>query len=88
MAGLAANRETTLSSAVSAAYGETLSLYHSLVVRGTCNAGFLMLPTRASFLASIGETGTGTSRLTCAPLLARGIDAWCRLSVQMAPQMY
>jgi Glycolipid transfer protein (GLTP) len=57
MDNLAANAATTLSTAVSSAYAETLALYHSFAVRTTCNAGFLVLPNRTSFLASLGETG-------------------------------
>lgn len=57
MANLVSDPKTPLSTAVSSAYGETLSAYHSMIVRGTCNAGFLLLPNRTSFLASLGETG-------------------------------
>lgn len=58
MSLLAKDREMALSSAVAEAYQDTLGPYHSTVVRGTCQAGFLLLPTRATFLSSIGETGT------------------------------
>jgi hypothetical protein len=58
MANLMDDDACSLSTAVSRAYGDTLSVYHSMIVRGTCNAGFLTLPTRAAFLKSLGETGT------------------------------
>ena len=57
MLNLHADKATTLSTAVSGAYADTLAAYHGMVVRATCNAGFLLLPTRASFLQSLGETG-------------------------------
>jgi hypothetical protein len=65
MSGLAEDRSLTLSGAVSSAYVDTLAQYHSAVLRGTCNAGFLLLPTRQAFLASIGETGTARAQLLC-----------------------
>jgi hypothetical protein len=57
MSLLAKDRTTSLSTAVSTAYSDTLGTYHSTVLRGTCQAGFLLLPTREAFLSSIGETG-------------------------------
>jgi Glycolipid transfer protein (GLTP) len=57
MANLIRDAAMSLSGAVSAAYGDTLAPYHSTIVRTTCNAGFLLLPSRHSFLQSIGETG-------------------------------
>lgn len=57
MAALIQSPKTTLSSAVAAAYGETLAPYHTTMVRGACHAGFLLLPSRHAFLQSIGETG-------------------------------
>ena len=57
MMNLHADVATTLSTAVSGAYADTLAAYHGMVVRTTCNAGFLLLPSRAGFLQSLGETG-------------------------------
>lgn len=57
MQNLAAGPDVTLSSAASEAYAVSLGPYHSTVMRATCNAGFLLLPTRHTFLTSIGETG-------------------------------
>jgi hypothetical protein len=65
MANLSDDASCSLSMAVSNAYGETLSAYHSLIVRGTCNAGFLTLPTRAAFLKSLGETGVQSAFNRC-----------------------
>lgn len=54
---LAKDPQASLSTAVSEAYNATLSVYHGTIVRGTCQAGFLLLPSREAFLDSIGETG-------------------------------
>eukprot|EP00892_Ulva_mutabilis_P007327 jgi/Ulvmu1/4967/UM207_0011.1 len=56
MQNLSAAPDVTLSSAASEAYAVSLGPYHSTVMRATCNAGLLLLPTRVSFLRSIGET--------------------------------
>lgn len=57
MQNLSAEPDVALSSAASDAYADSLGPYHSAVMRTTCNAGFLMLPGRLTFLTSIGETG-------------------------------
>lgn len=57
---LAKDQQVSLSTAVSEAYSVTLAAYHGTIVRGTCQAGFLLLPTRETFLESIGETGTAS----------------------------
>lgn len=66
---LVADREATLAAAASAAYAETLSPYHSTVIRGTVTTGFVLLPSRATFLAQIQETGAqpvcALARLFC-----------------------
>jgi Glycolipid transfer protein (GLTP) len=74
MAHLICSATTSLSGAVSAAYGETLAPYHSAIVRATCNAGFLLLPSRHAFLQSIGESGAiSTQSASCDPSLAHQV---------------
>jgi hypothetical protein len=73
MAHLIRSATTSLSGAVSAAYGETLAPYHSTIVRGTCNAGFLLLPSRHAFLQSIGESGANQRCLRCVAFLAHQV---------------
>jgi hypothetical protein len=49
--------DVTLATAASAAYAETLSPYHTALIRGTVTTGFAILPSRATFLSNIRETG-------------------------------
>ena len=67
MANLVEDSKATLSAALASAYMDTLAKYHSMLVRGSCNAGFLLLPSRATFLASIGEDGA-PAHLDTAPV--------------------
>jgi Glycolipid transfer protein (GLTP) len=74
MANLIRDAAMSLSGAVSAAYGDTLAPYHSTIVRTTCNAGFLLLPSRHSFLQSIGETGKDSSPHVLQTCSVRAMD--------------
>jgi hypothetical protein len=46
----------TLHEAASHAYEATLAPFHTALIRGVVRAGMLTLPTRAHFIAVLGET--------------------------------
>jgi hypothetical protein len=76
---LASDNEVSLSAAVSKAYNETMGPYHSTLVRTTCQAGFMLLPTREAFLDSIGETGMRMSN-ACKRLLQNWHSSYLKKS--------
>ena len=56
LAALAADASTPLRTAASAAYGKTLATYHTALLRAGVKASTYLLPDRAAFLRSLGET--------------------------------
>ncbi|GBF99484.1 hypothetical protein Rsub_12152 [Raphidocelis subcapitata] len=53
---LMASPQVTLHEAASHAYDATLAPFHTALIRGVVRAGMLTLPSRAHFIAELGET--------------------------------
>lgn len=76
---LIADADATLSAAATEAYKETLAVYHSTIVRGSVSTGMMLLPSRAAFLESLGESdasgGDAAAYVSAATKLCAAIDS-------------